>query len=260
MLDLDGERLTKPADMEAARRQLLKLSGRTHLLHSAVACARGGEIVWQHVETAALTMRKLTPAFIGRYLAAVGEEALTSVGGYQLEGRGIQLFEKVDGDFFAILGLPLLPLLAFLRSEGVDRMSARKAFVVGWPIAHSRSPRIHRFWLKRHGIDGDYLPEAVPPDGIEAFLKNFAAKGYVGGNVTLPHKEAASAPAPSRRRSPRKLEAANTLWLEDGRIHGDNTDVYGFTANLDDRAPEWRTGSTRSSSAPAARRARCCRR
>ena len=119
VLDLDGERLSKPADMDAARHQLLKLSGKTHLLHSAVACARGEEIVWQHVETAALTMRKLTPAFIGRYLAAVGDDALKSVGVYQLEGRGIQLFEKVDGDFFTILGLPLLPLLAFLRSEGV---------------------------------------------------------------------------------------------------------------------------------------------
>ena len=119
ILDFNGERLNKPADMEAARRQLLKLSGKTHLLHSAVACARGEKIVWQHVETAALTMRKLTPAFIGRYLAAVGDDALKSVGVYQLEGRGIQLFEKVDGDYFAILGLPLLPLLAFLRSEGI---------------------------------------------------------------------------------------------------------------------------------------------
>jgi len=119
VLDLGGERLTKPADMEAARRQLLKLSGKTHVLHSAVACARGGAIVWQHVEAAALTMRKLDPAFIGRYLAAVGDDALKSVGVYQLENRGIQLFEKVEGDYFGILGLPLLPLLAFLRSEGV---------------------------------------------------------------------------------------------------------------------------------------------
>jgi septum formation protein len=119
VLEIDGERLTKPADMEAARHQLLKLSGKTHLLHSAIACAQGGEIVWQHVETASLTMRKLTPTFIGRYLAAVGEDALKSVGAYQLENRGIQLFEKVEGDYFAILGLPLLPLLAFLRSEGI---------------------------------------------------------------------------------------------------------------------------------------------
>jgi septum formation protein len=117
-LDLDGERFTKPADMEAARRQLLRLSGRTHRLHSAIACARGGEIVWRHEETASLTMRVLEPAAIGRYLASARQEALASVGGYRIEGRGIQLFEAIDGDYFAILGLPLLPLLAFLRSKG----------------------------------------------------------------------------------------------------------------------------------------------
>jgi shikimate dehydrogenase len=123
-------------------------------------------------------------------------------------------------------------------------MTARKAFVVGWPIAHSRSPRIHRFWLNRHGIDGDYLPEAVPPDGIEPFLTGFAGKGYVGGNVTLPHKEAAFRACAVTTPVARRLEAANTLWIEGGRLNGDNTDAYGFTANLDDRAPEWRRGST----------------
>lgn len=118
LLDLDGERLTKPEDMEAARRQLLKLSGRTHMLHSAVAAARSGEILWQHAETARLTMRRLEPAEVGRYLAEAGPAALTSVGAYQVEGPGIRLFERIDGDYFGILGLPLLPLLAFLRSEG----------------------------------------------------------------------------------------------------------------------------------------------
>ena len=116
---LDGERLVKPHDMEAARSQLLKLSGRTHTLHSAITIARAGTIEWHHVESAHLSMRTLTPAFVGRYLAEVGVAALESVGAYQLEGRGIQLFDSVDGDFFAILGLPLLPLLAFLRSEGI---------------------------------------------------------------------------------------------------------------------------------------------
>jgi septum formation protein len=119
VLELDGERLTKPADMEAARQQLLRLSGKTHTLHSAVAGARGGKIVWQHAEAAHMTMRAFSPRFVGRYLAAVGDEALTSVGAYQVEGRGIQLFERIDGDFFTILGLPLLPLLLFLRAEGI---------------------------------------------------------------------------------------------------------------------------------------------
>lgn len=118
-LDLDGERMTKPSDMEAARQQLLQLSGRAHRLHSAIACARGGTILWQHVESPTLTMRAITSDVVARYLASVGEDALASVGAYQLEGRGIRLFERIDGDFFAILGLPLLPLLAFLRAEKV---------------------------------------------------------------------------------------------------------------------------------------------
>ena len=115
---IDGERLVKPPTMEDARSQLLKLSGGTHTLHSAVAVARAGTIEWHIVESAHLTMRALTPGFVGRYLAEVGAAAFESVGAYQLEGRGVQLFERIDGDFFAILGLPLLPLLAFLRAEG----------------------------------------------------------------------------------------------------------------------------------------------
>ena len=118
-LDLDGERLTKPADMEAARRQLLALSGRTHRLHSAVACARGGGIVWQHTETAQLTMRSFLAEAVGRYLAVAGEKALSSVGAYQIEGPGIRLFKRIEGDYFAILGLPMLPLLKYLRSLGI---------------------------------------------------------------------------------------------------------------------------------------------
>lgn len=119
----------------------------------------------------------------------------------------------------------------------------RKAFIAGWPVAHSRSPLIHRFWLKRYGIDGDYVREAVAPEAIEAFLAGFGERGYVGGNVTLPHKEAAFRACASATPVARRLQAANTLWLEDGRLHGDNTDAYGFTANLDERAPEWRRGS-----------------
>ncbi len=118
VLEIEGERLSKPADMTAARRQLLKLAGKAHHLHSAVACCRDGAVIWQHMETVRLTMRPLTPAEIGRYLAKVGASALTSVGAYQIEGPGIQLFERIEGDYFAILGLPLLPLLTFLRAQG----------------------------------------------------------------------------------------------------------------------------------------------
>jgi septum formation protein len=114
-----GDRiLAKPDSMEAARKELLDLSGKSHSLHSAVALARNGITAWAYSGSSTLLMRALTPQFIGRYLAAAGEEVLSSVGAYQLEGLGIQLFEKIDGDYFSILGLPLLPLLDALRREG----------------------------------------------------------------------------------------------------------------------------------------------
>ena len=104
--------------MEAARAQLLDLNGKTHQLHTAVALATNGETVWAYTDVTTLTMRKLSPEFIGRYLAAAGDAVLSSVGAYQIESIGIQLFERIDGDFFSILGLPLLPLLDALRRQG----------------------------------------------------------------------------------------------------------------------------------------------
>ncbi|MCV0394646.1 MAG: Maf-like protein [Rhizobiaceae bacterium] len=117
-LSLEGELLHKAADMDEARRKLLRLSGRTHRLDSAVVVARNGQTLWSHIEPVTMTMRELTPAAVGRYLAEAGAAALTSVGAYQIEGPGIRLFERIDGDYFAIIGLPLLPLLAALRDLG----------------------------------------------------------------------------------------------------------------------------------------------
>ncbi|GGB40199.1 hypothetical protein GCM10011316_10340 [Roseibium aquae] len=105
--------------MPAARRQLLEFSGKSHELLSAVVLAKDGETIWRHVSVARLTMRSYSPQFVGHYLAAAGDAVLSSVGAYQLEGLGIQLFEKIDGDYFTILGLPLLPLLEELRNQGM---------------------------------------------------------------------------------------------------------------------------------------------
>ncbi|MBR0824882.1 septum formation protein Maf [Bradyrhizobium manausense] len=115
-----GERLfSKPAGREQAAGQLRDLAGRVHELHSAVAIARGGKLLFEDASVARMTMRSLSEAEISAYLDAAGEAVTTSVGAYQLEGLGVHLFERIEGDHFTILGLPLLPLLAFLRREGL---------------------------------------------------------------------------------------------------------------------------------------------
>lgn len=117
-LSLGDEVLHKASDMEEARRRLLKLSGKTHHLNSAVVLARDGEALWGHVSVARMTMRKLDPGYVGRYLSRVGDQVLRSVGVYQIEGEGIQLFDAIEGDHFTIVGMPLLELVAELRRLG----------------------------------------------------------------------------------------------------------------------------------------------
>jgi len=112
-----NKRFSKPADRASAAEQLRALRGRTHELHSALAVVRDGATVFACVDTAKLTMRDFSDQFLDNYLEMAGDAALSSVGGYQLEGIGIHLFERVEGDYFTILGLPLLPLLAFLREN-----------------------------------------------------------------------------------------------------------------------------------------------
>ncbi len=114
-----------------------------------------------------------------------------------------------------------------------------KAFVVGWPIAHSRSPLIHGFWLKRHGIAGTYERIAVPPEEFARFVAGLPASGFAGGNVTLPHKEAAFHLVEPGDELSRRLQAVNTLYLRDGAVRGINTDPEGFLANLRAAIPGW---------------------
>ncbi|MAB14178.1 Maf family protein [Parvibaculum sp.] len=115
ILSCEGRRFDKPRDIDEARTNLKFFRGKSHILHGGIAIAQGDAIIWGHSDRATLTMRGFTDAFLDDYLARLGDEVLKSVGCYQMEGPGVQLFERIEGDYFTILGLPLLALLAELR-------------------------------------------------------------------------------------------------------------------------------------------------
>ncbi len=118
-LALGNERFSKPKSRNAAREQLKKFSGKTHALHSGIAVVQDNKALFETVSSAHLTMHKLTDAFLDGYLDAAGERVMQSVGAYQLESIGVNLFEKIEGDHFTILGMPLMPLLAYFRKSGM---------------------------------------------------------------------------------------------------------------------------------------------
>jgi shikimate dehydrogenase len=117
----------------------------------------------------------------------------------------------------------------------------QKACVIGWPVKHSRSPLIHNYWIKQHGLDAEYRIEEVAPQNFADFVRNLRAHGYAGANVTVPHKEAALTLSEPDERA-RAVGAANTLWYVDGTLRSTNTDVEGFLANLDSTTPGWDRG------------------
>src|ERR1700756_2739947 len=114
----------------------------------------------------------------------------------------------------------------------------RAACLIGWPAAHSRSPLIHHYWLRKLGIEGGYVIEAVPPDELQDFVFRLALRGFVGANVTIPHKERVLKLSKPDERA-RAVGAANTLWFADGELCSTNTDVEGFLSNLDACAAGW---------------------
>ncbi|OYR19666.1 shikimate dehydrogenase [Brucella thiophenivorans] len=121
---------------------------------------------------------------------------------------------------------------------------ANKAFVTGFPIKHSRSPLIHSFWLNEFGIDGSYEAIEVAPENFGEFAASLAENGFAGGNVTIPHKEVAFESVESRDSAAEAIGAVNTLWFENGKLCGGNTDAYGFAANLDALATGWDNADT----------------
>ncbi len=113
------------------------------------------------------------------------------------------------------------------------------AFICGWPVAHSRSPIVHNYWIKQHKINGQYIKQPISPQDFTKFIIGLVGGSYLGGNVTLPHKEAAFELIEHLDPAAKRLGAVNTLWIENGKLHGANTDGYGFLANLDQFAAGW---------------------
>ncbi len=120
---------------------------------------------------------------------------------------------------------------------------ARLAGILGWPVAHSRSPRLHGLWLQRHGIDGAYVPLPVAPEHFATAIRGLVALGFQGANVTIPHKEAAFAICDEVHPTARRMGAVNTLVFREGRILGSNTDGFGFLENLRQQAPGWQASA-----------------
>ena len=228
MLAFEDRTLEKPADFDMARNQLLDLRGKTHVLHSAVCLCRGGQHLWSHVDTATMTMRAFSPEFVGRYLSLAGAAVLTSVGAYQLEGPGAR---NSSSALTAIIS-PCSGFLCCHCSQSCARwrsclsevkQNLPHACVIGWPVAHSRSPLIHGYWLETYGLPGHYDKQAVPPEDLPAFLDSFAARGFIGANVTVPHKELAHELVDLREPAADAVQAVNTIWLDGAacwRQHG----------------------------------------
>ena len=120
---------------------------------------------------------------------------------------------------------------------------ARIAGVMGWPVAHSRSPRLHNYWLARYGIDGAYVPLAVRPENLESAVRGLPALGFAGANLTIPHKEAVLPFLDEIDPAAARMGAVNTIVVRDGRLSGRNTDGFGFLENLKAGAPSWRAAS-----------------
>ncbi len=129
-----------------------------------------------------------------------------------------------------------------MMMEGGDRF--KKAFVIGWPISHSLSPILHGYWLSKMNLSGIYEAVPVAPGEISNFFNSAIEKGYVGGNVTIPHKEGVFAIVDEKDEVSKAIGAVNTVWFEDNRLMATNTDATGFISNLDDCAPKWRSGTT----------------
>jgi hypothetical protein len=192
-----------------------------------------------------MTMHVLTETEIDSYLDKAWPDVASSVGAYHAEGlRGADLFSRIDGDWFSVLGMPLLDVLSFLRlarmAPGMTTKDVPLAGVIGDPVAHSLSPKLHGHWLKRYGLRGHYVPMRVAQSDLVQVLRALPLMGFKGVNVTIPHKEHVLSLADSVTDRAALIGAANTLtFTSQGGSRPTIPMAAGFISNIRQSVPGW---------------------
>ena len=241
ILAFEGEVFGKPESAYALKRMLRRFSGQTHYLITANVIYKNAKPIWRHVAISHMTMYPITEAEIESYVSEAWPDVQHTAGGYYFE-QNPHLFSKIKGNWFDIMGLSIEPIVKFLNQQTTEptHQSPKLAAVLGHPISHSKSPRMHRHWLKTNEISGDYFAIDIPPQRFSETLKVLITAGVVGFNVTVPHKEKALALSDQRSATAEKIGAANTLVIDaNGKINADNTDGHGFIANLRSHCKYW---------------------
>ena len=243
VLAFDNQVFGKAKDVHEARAHLRQLRGHTAPAAQAVALAEAGEILWSHAETAHLAMRAFSDAFLDRYLAEMGPRVCQTVGAYEIEGRGIQLFERIEGDTFTIIGLPLLAAAwpSCGRAERSTHDEASRARVhhrlAGRPLALADDP-----WLLAEEVSDRRQLRASGQSVPARSRHSCTACASMGLPAAMSRYPTRRRPTPQRRvtmPAARAVGAANTLWFEDGRLVADNTDAAGFMSHLRACAPRF---------------------
>ena len=241
ILAFEGEVFGKPETPRALQRMLTRFSGQTHRLITANVIYKNAEPVWRHVAVSHMTMYPITEAEIESYVAKAWPDAQHTAGGYYFE-KNPHLFSKVNGNWFDIMGLSIEPIVGFLNRQNAKPtfQSPKLTAVLGHPISHSKSPRMHAHWLKTNSISGDYIAIDIPPQRFSETLRVLITAGVLGFNVTVPYKEKALLLSDHKSATAEKIGAANTLVIDaNGKINADNTDGYGFITNLRSRCKQW---------------------
>tara|TARA_B100001989_G_C24547735_1_gene472117 strand:- start:1070 stop:2485 length:1416 start_codon:yes stop_codon:yes gene_type:complete len=237
ILVFEGKIISKAKTREEAAEKLTAMSGKTHSLISALSVVQGSQLLFAALDHADLTMKD-DPAYLASYIQSADDSTLLScVGAYKIEENGKALFSEIKGDKYTIMGMPLLELLDYLEKE--QGLELTKTGVIGHPIAHSKSPLIHGYWIKKYGLQGTYSTIDIPPETLEEGVNDLIAKGYKGFNVTVPHKVAIMDLCNEIDETAKVIGAVNTIVIEDGKLWGSNTDAFGFIQNIKEQQPDF---------------------